>query len=153
LFGRYEKERDKYPTLAEFMPEIVKMHNEIVTDEYIAEMQKQEDSRPKVVATNPPNGAKGVDPSITEISITFDRPMMDGVGWNTKGRTIPERSDDSPPVWSDDKRTCTISDFVLKPGTEYRFWLNPEEGEGFRSADGVLLKLFRYTFATQAERQ
>jgi hypothetical protein len=39
LLGRYEKERDKYPTLDDFMPEIVKMQNAFVTDEYIAELR------------------------------------------------------------------------------------------------------------------
>jgi hypothetical protein len=153
LLGRYEKERDKYPTLDDFMPEIVKMQNALVTDEYIARLQKIEENRPKVAATNPPNGAKNVDPGITELSVTFDRPMEGGMSWCTRdgNATFPERSNQSIPVWSDDKRTCTMSDVVLKPGKTYNIWLNTEGIENFRSAEDVPLKPVHYTFTTRAE--
>ena len=155
LLGRYTKERDKYPTLDDFMPEIVKMQNAIVTDEFIAELQKQEENCPKVIATNPPNGAKDVDPGITEISLSFDRPMRDDLDWNTQnaGILFPERSEHLPPVWSDDKHTCTISHVVLKPGQTYRFWLNAGEVEDFRSVDDIPLQPFPYTFTTKAEME
>jgi len=163
LLGRYEKERDKYPTLDDFMPEIVKMQNTLVTDEYIAELQKQEENRPKVTTTNPPNGAKDVDPSITEITVTFDRPMERGMAWCTTdgGLTYPERSDNAFPVWSEDKQTCTMKNVVLKPGQTYNIWLNSEvelysdiPGDGFRSATGsVPLRPVHYTFTTRAETE
>lgn len=151
VLGCYEQERDKYLTLDDFMPEIVKLQNAIVTDEYIAELRKQEESRPKITVINPPNGAKNVDPSITEIAITFDRPMMDDLGWNTQnaGRMFPERSEHSPLVWSDDKRTCTLSHVVLRPGRMYNYRIGG--AENFRSADGVLLTPIFYTFTTRAE--
>ena len=41
LLDRYEKERDKYPMLDDFMPEIVKLQNALVTDESIAELRKR----------------------------------------------------------------------------------------------------------------
>jgi hypothetical protein len=88
LLGRYEKERDKYPTLDHFMPEIVKMQNTVVTDDYIAQLRKREEEkeelRPKIIAMNPPNGAKDVELGITEISVTFDRPMAKGMMWFTR---------------------------------------------------------------------
>ena len=155
LLGRYEKERDKYPTLDDFMPEIVKMQNTLVTDEYIAEQQKQEENRPKVIATNPPNGAKDVDPGITEISLTFDRPMKDDLGWDTQnaGMLFPERSEHLPLIWSDDKQTCTISHVVLKPGQTYRLVLNNNvRNENFRSAADIPLRPFSFTFTTRATK-
>ena len=130
------------------------MQNTLVTDEYIAELKKQEEeNRPKVTTTNPPNGAKDVDSGITEISLTFDRPMRDDLGWDTQnaGRIFPERSEHLPPVWSDDKRTCTISHVVLKPGQTYHIVLNGNvRNENFRSAADVPLRPVRYTFTTRA---
>jgi len=41
VLDRYEKERDKYPMLDDFMPEIVKLQNALVTDESIAELRKR----------------------------------------------------------------------------------------------------------------
>ena len=39
----------------------------------------QSDSKaPSVIATFPPNGTTDVDPSINEISVTFDEEMIDG---------------------------------------------------------------------------
>ena len=37
--------------------------------------------RPRVVSTNPRNGDMDVDPSVKEISVTFDRAMM-GNSWS-----------------------------------------------------------------------
>jgi len=155
LLGRYETERDKYPALDDFMPEIVKMQNAIVTDEYIAELRKREEererNRPQIAAVNPPNGATDVDPkSITEISITFDRPMdQRGMAWCRRDapETYPEHS---PAEWIDD-RTCTASNVVLEPGKTYIIWFNMPGFEGFRSTDGIPFKPVRYTFTTKAE--
>ena len=155
LLGRYEKERDKYPTLAEFMPEIVKLQNEIVTDEYVAKLRKQSENRPKISKTNPPDKAKNINPALTEISITFDRPMMDILGWDTRNigkKTFPERSKHSPPVWSNDKRTCTIHNVVLKPGKTYNILLNWDvRAENFCSTENIPLHPMRITFTTKAE--
>ena len=157
LLGRYEKERDKYPMLADFMPEIVKMQNAIVTDEYIAELRKQKEerdaelerNRPQISATSPPNGATDVDPNITEIVVTFDRPMGDGMAWCRRDppETYPKHS---PATWRDE-RTCVASDVVLEPGKTYIIWLNMPGFYGFRSSEGVEFPPVRYTFTTQAE--
>jgi hypothetical protein len=161
LLDQYENNRDKYPTLADFMPEIVKLQNEIVTDEYIAKLQelqkrKEEEDSPQIMATNPLNGAKDVDPGITEISVTFDRPMSRGMAWYTTDGVFPERSDNAFPVWSDDKRTSTMQNVVLKPGTTYKVRFNTElewnsniPNDGFRCTDNIPLKPVYYTFTTK----
>ena len=157
LLGRYEKERDKYPTLDNFIPEIVKMQNAIVTDEYIAELRKQKEereaelerNRPQMVATSPPNGATDVDPAITEITITFDRPMGTGMAWCRRGppETYPEHA---PAAWDDDQLTCRARNLKLEPGKTYEIWFNMDGFYGFSSTDGVPFKPLRYTFTTRA---
>ncbi|MCL2304563.1 MAG: DUF4932 domain-containing protein [Planctomycetaceae bacterium] len=152
LLDRYEKERDKYPTLDDFMPEIVNMQNALVTDEYISRLQKREEDRPKITALNPPNGAKDVDPGITEISVTFDRPMNGGMSWCSKDghATFPTRKP-VPAIWSDDRLTCTLGEITLEPGKTYNIWLNTDTIDDFRSTDNIPLKPVHYTFTTRAE--
>jgi len=154
LLGRYEKERDKYPTLADFLPEIVKMQNAIVTDEYIAELRRleeeREQNRPQIIAISPPNGATDVDPGITEIVVTFDRPMGPGMMWYRRGppETYPRHS---PAVWDDDQRTIRARNAVLEPGRTYEIWFNFGGFTVFRCVDNIPLMPFQYTFTTRAE--
>src|SRR5215217_1791817 len=74
LLGEYERERKKYPTFESFMPRIVAFFGdfagrvETVKAAYDAK-------RPKVVSLSIENGAKDVDPNLTEILVRFDRPM------------------------------------------------------------------------------
>ena len=159
--GYYENERDKYPTLNDFMPEMAKRQNALVTEEYIAELKKQKENRlkildedrPQISVTNPPNGVKDVDPSITAISVSFDRPMMSSMSWSSQdgGKTLPEWSNaEILPIWSEDKQTCTAQ-VILKPGRTYNIWLNTERFERFRCTDGVPLKPVLYTFTTKGD--
>ena len=43
---------------------------------------------PKVIATNPPNGALGVDPSLSEISVTFEETLFGGSGFFLLGAVL-----------------------------------------------------------------
>lgn len=121
-----------------------------------------ESNSPKIVSTNPSNGAVDVDPSLTAISVTFDRPMGSGIAWYTKdgGKTFPKRtkSVDESFQWSEDRKTNTITDLVLEPGKTYNIWLNTEEElnsnkryDGFRSENDVPLKPVLFTFTTKAK--
>jgi hypothetical protein len=120
--------------------------------------QQPKSTVPAVVKMNPPNGSKDVDPNITEITVTFDRPMMCGMAWCSMdgSETYPGQAEKKMPVWSEDKQTCTMQKVVLKPGRTYNIWLNSEEelysnipGDGFRCMDNVPLKPVHYTFTTK----
>jgi hypothetical protein len=124
--------------------------------------QKPKSAAPAVVAMNPPSGAKDVDPNITEITVTFDRPMMRGMAWCTMdgNETFPKQVEKKLPVWSENKQTCTMQNVVLKPGRTYNIWLNSEEewysntpDDGFRSMDNVPLEPVHYTFTTMAAEE
>ena len=148
LLGEYESNRDKYPTLGDFMPEIVKMQNALVTEEYLADLKNYS---PKITAINPPNGAKDVELNVSEISVTFDRPMGAGMMWFTRGEHEPYPKHDAA-VWSADGLTCTGRNVgPLEPGTTYHIWFNYEGLYGFRCANGIPLKPVHYTFTTKAE--
>ncbi|MGL4943329.1 MAG: DUF4932 domain-containing protein [Thermoguttaceae bacterium] len=153
--AEYEKRRAEFPTLNSFIPELVRRQDELVSVKYVldsaATRMKEEKLRPKVKQFRPKNGAKNVDPSVAELSVTFDRPMCDGYAWGTMdhGVTFPKMQAGKRPQWSEDKKTCTI--FVeLEPNKTYRIWLTGEANQDFRSAVGdVPLKTIHYTFTTK----
>lgn len=149
--GRYEKERDQFPALESFMPEIVERFNAVITDDYLAKLDRQRKEKfPKVVSTDPENGAIHVDPSITEIRVTFDRPMNAGWSWCTRdgNKTMPPITENRI-QWSEDKKTCVYGIVALKPGRTYNVWLNSEPFSGFRSEDNIPLEPVHYTFTTK----
>ena len=82
----YEKNRDKYPTLKDYMPEIIKLENSLSPKQLLIDFEAK---RPKIVSISIPNDSKNVDPNITEITLTFDRSMSiynNGSSYGKKGK-------------------------------------------------------------------
>lgn len=81
----YENNRDKYPSLRSFMPEIVKVQNGLNPKKIYKQFLK---NQPVILGTNIKNGAQDVDPNITQIIIKFDKPMNEycnGTSYGKKG--------------------------------------------------------------------
>lgn len=78
---RFDQNRDKFPTLESFMPEIVRFFNKISNN--ISEIEKKVNTRkPKVVAQKPfENGSQSVNHDIKKMEIIFDRPLK-GKGYS-----------------------------------------------------------------------
>ena len=151
LMAEYEAGRDRYPTFDDFMPRVVTFFNEqapIIKER----VEKQEAAEPHVERTIPPDGAEGVDPSLTAITATFDRRMK--ASWSfmispSLGRDgFPETTGD--PTLSGDARTITLPVRLL-PGTTYELWLNRPGNEGFQSVEGSPLAPYRIRFTTARE--
>lgn len=88
-----------------------------------------------VVRTDPPAGAADVDPSLSEIRITFSRPMQDGSwSWSQLSpETFPKTA--GKPHYEKDKRTCVLP-VKLEPGKSYAIFANSPRFANFRDADG-----------------
>lgn len=97
---------------------------------------------PRVVSLDPANGATGVSPSKSQLTITFNVPMGGG-------RSITGQAPDitSTPRWSGDKKTLTVP-VRLVGGQNYRFGLNSPSFRNFRSADGLELEPMVWQFST-----
>ena len=139
----YEKQRDKYHSLRDFMPEIVKLINSLSYDEVYEKLAK---NTVKITAVSIPNNADDVDPKTTELKITFSKPMDDrfrGLGYGKKGKDfMPEfEKDGKTPTWNEDKTEITFYSIILKPNTEYSLSI---PGQFFRgkNADPVLETYF-----------
>lgn len=111
---RYEANRDKYPTLADFMPELAKVHNNLDVDSIISDIRARQ---PQFVSCNIADDAI-LPPGPTKITIRFSRPIIYGQGLGMfNGREFP-KSENSSTSWNDDRTEFTYT-VTLKPSTKY----------------------------------
>jgi serine/threonine protein kinase len=94
---------------------------------------------PVVIGTVPESGAAGVDPALTELQVTFSKPMQDD-SWSWC-RWADGNEENFPHITGSahylaDGRTCMLP-VKLEPGRTYALWLNrPDSARSFRGADG-----------------
>ena len=102
---------------------------------------------PVVIKTVPEAGSVDVDASLTEIRVTFSKPMLDGNwSWSTWGEeNYPETT--AKPRYLSDGRTCVLP-VKLKPGKFYATWLNSSKFKNFKDADGQPAVPYLLTFQT-----
>jgi hypothetical protein len=144
LLGDYEANRTRYATFADFMPRVVEFF-----DRYAGEYEAHVAKAPKVVQLIPTNGAEDVDPDLSQLKITFDRPMQDG-NWSIVGGGphLPELI--GKPSYDASHRVLTVR-MRLKPDWTYEFWLNRGQFDSFRSAEGVRLESVHVQFKTRSK--
>ncbi|MCL2349422.1 MAG: M56 family metallopeptidase [Planctomycetaceae bacterium] len=103
---------------------------------------------PKIVNIFPKNKAKNVDPNITQVYVTFDIPMTEGMAWAQRSdRTAIDSEEGQRAFWTADKRTCVLP-VKLTPEKTYEVLMNFKPFLGFYSEGGVPAKELFYTFAT-----
>ncbi len=109
----------------------------------------EKDSKaPSVIETFPPNGSTDVDPSIREISVTFDEEMTDG-NWSwayTYKDQFPEMN--GQPHFTDNF-TRNILPVKLEPGKEYEIWINSEKFKNFKDKAGNPSAPYKFVFKTR----
>jgi len=143
---RYEKNRDKYPTLESFMPEIVKFFNNTAFEIDILK-KRIDNKRPKVISIQPfENNATNVEYAIKQIIISFDKELK-GKGFSIRSgkkgkQALPEKKGIE---YSKDKKKLII-EVKLKPNKEYQFILT---GSSFKSKDGFGMNEYEINFKTK----
>lgn len=142
LLSEYEADRERYPELRAFLPRIVERLAAI------AERLPEVARAPQVVALVPANAATDVDPALTLLRITFDRPMKDS-SWSLVGAKsdLPEIT--GALAYDAARKVLTVP-IRLQPGRTYSFSLNGERHKGFVSAEGVALEPLPVRFSTRA---
>lgn len=151
LLGRYEAERERYPTLAAFFPEIVS-HFTTLPPVVTRLVESEEAARPRLLAATPPDGAAGVSPALDRLVFEFDRPMRRDRHAVLYG---PRGADHFPELVAasfDDAGRVFTMQVKLKPAWSYEFSLNGPDGGAFQSADGRSLAMVPIRFETAAER-
>jgi hypothetical protein len=143
---RYDRNRDQFPTLESFMPELVKFFEGIAANINALEEAVQK-RRPKVVAFGPfENGSQEVDPRLQRIEITFDKAMKgsgNSISYGAKGKkAFPKISE---AVYSEDKKSVSIA-LQLEPNKRYQFVLTRRS---FTSEDGFGISDYEVNFRTK----
>ena len=103
---------------------------------------------PKVVSTVPANGDHAVDPSLTTLSVTFSKPMMDG-NWSwayTTKETFPQTTG-QPYYEAND--TTNVLPVKLEPNTTYEVWVNSARFQNFKDKDGNPSEPYKLVFTTK----
>ena len=107
---------------------------------------------PKIVSTIPAMGAANVNPSLSEISVTFDRDMnTGGFSWTGGGPQFPTIPDGKRPKWLNN-RTCVLP-VKLEPGHKYRVGINAPSFKNFKSARRVPVEPTAIYFTTSGQGQ
>lgn len=117
----------------------------------VAQAISIETAPPVVVKTVPIAGATAVDPALTELRVTYSKPMQDGSwSWSTWGEeNFPETS--GAPRYLPDGRTCVLP-VKLEPDRFYATWLNSDKFHNFQDRDGRPAVPYLLTFTTGAAR-
>ena len=105
-------------------------------------------SLPVVVSTFPKAGATDVDPSVTEIKVTFSKDMIDG-SWSwaqVSDETFPKTT--GKPHYEADNRTCVLP-VKLEPGKCYVLSLNNPPFTNFVDEDNHKAMGYTLVFETK----
>jgi hypothetical protein len=114
----------------------------------VAQEVTLDSARPVVIKSVPEAGSAAVDPSTTEIRVTFSKEMQPGAwswGMIDKG-TYPGTSES--PKYLDDKRTCVLP-VKLQPGKTYAVWINTEKLQNFKDVKGQIAVPYLLVFKTR----
>jgi len=104
---------------------------------------------PRIIKMFPENGAKNVDPNISQVYLTFDIPMGGGRAWasNNADGTALDHDPDQTVFWTADRLTC-VAPVKLQPNKKYVVYLNIRPFIGFASLAGVPSAGLTYSFET-----
>ncbi len=103
---------------------------------------------PRVVEMFPVNGDMDVNPSITQMRVTFDQDMGPGYSWVGSGSRFPKTSGE--PYWLN-SRTCAVA-VALAADSDYELWINSDRFTKFASVSGTPAKWIHWQFRTGRAR-
>ena len=143
---KYDRQRDKYPTLESYMPNIIEAYNSYTNKIKIYEASLDE-KRPKVISINEfNNNDQNVNSEIKTITINFDRPLMGdrySISAGSKGDSAyPEMGDI---IFSQDNKTLILH-VKLEKNKEYQFILS---GRALISTEKIPIKEYEINFKTE----
>jgi len=102
---------------------------------------------PRIVTTIPQMNATEVDPSLSEIAVTFDQEMRGGMSWTGGPPAFPNMPEGARPFWRDNK-TCVLP-VTLDPGKKYRVGINSPSHKNFKNAQAIPASPTAIIFSTQ----
>jgi len=143
---KYSKQREKYPTLESYIPNIILAYEDFANN--ILEYEKMFDKeRPTIVSISEfKNFEKNVSSKIKRFTINFDKPLKAqkySLNYGEKGRTFfPEFGKNK---YSDDRKSVIV-EVKLIENKEYQFIVS---GMSFVSEKGIPIKDYLIEFKTE----
>ncbi|MCI0660632.1 MAG: DUF4932 domain-containing protein [Acidobacteria bacterium] len=147
LLGTYENSRSFYLSLRSFLP-LIEGYYKDLAKRMDFKIKKYDESRPRVIAIAPiANGAQDVDPSITQLTFTFDKPLDPKAGYSINaGQSGMEHYPVEKVVGYNESGSTVTLQVKLKPDWNYEFTLTDLV---FRTKDGIPLLPYTVTFKTK----
>lgn len=142
--AEYEANRSNYADFAAFYPRLKVQLQELA--QRLPGIAAK--FAPVVESSSPAASASNVDPKLTEVRITFDRPIAErwGLDSNAFGSALP---DITGIKLANDGKTLVIG-VKLKPKSRYNLVFFSSGDPALRSAEGVLLGSYSLQFKTGA---
>ena len=114
----------------------------------LTEGADQSEASPKIIATNPKNGAADVDPFLSKITVTFNKPMFDkSWSWSYEDKdSFPQTV--GQPSYTDNATTCVLP-VKLEPGKRYVIWINSAKFKNFKDKRGTAVEPYKLVFTTK----
>jgi len=103
---------------------------------------------PRVISTFPQNGSRGIDPSVSEISVTFNEEMMDQ-SWSWAYADKNKFPNINGQAYYTENGTTNILPVRLEPDKEYVIWINTSKHKNFKDKSGNSAVPFKFTFKTR----
>ena len=105
-------------------------------------------ARPVVIKCVPESGSSGVDPTLTEVRVTFSKEMQPASwSWGMIDKATYPGTAESP-KYLDDRRTCVLP-VKLQPGKTYAVWINTEKLQNFKDTKGAVAVPYLLVFKTR----
>lgn len=129
---KYEQNRIQYPTLKSYMPEIIKVQDELNPKKMVKEQEKH---MPLMSIENIKNNQQDVDATTTtQIIVKFNKKMNTGANGSTYGKNGKEYFPEiAGAKWNEETKTEWILEVKLEKNKEYSIafpsqWFISEEG-------------------------
>jgi len=127
--AEYDTHKDTYPDMVSYMPQLVRVINGFSVQKYLNDIAEADKNKAQYEC-NVKDGAVDVPSGDFVFTITFDRPMQDGISMNMTDVDFPKFNGYS---WSEDAKTIYVKFFML-PVHDYGFQI---VGDKFVGKDGV----------------
>jgi hypothetical protein len=142
---KYEKERDKYPTLESYIPEIAKFYDSVANNITTIKAAYFKNCPHVTKIEQFENNATNVSPSLKTIKVWFDKALKGkgcSIADGNKGKQAYPKMDFRG--YTDDNKAIELS-IDLKPNSEYQFVLT---GWSFKTPEGYPLVSDTISFKT-----
>ena len=142
----YDNNRDTYPTLESFMPELISFFNQTALNiDFL--MKNFNEKTPKVISLQPLiNDSINVDHTIKSITVNFDQALSGrghSINYGNKGKKAFPKV--GTVMYSADYKAVNI-EVSLEPNKEYQFVLT---GLAFKSKEGYEMADYEVNFKTK----